>query len=106
MSDVIPISSVPTGAGYTYSPTTPTTSSPVTLVSTGPPTVVTSFSCTGTIVPWTVSSTGDYTISVSGAQGGSAFPGVGGNGANMTGIFFLTAGLKSIYSVVYNCCIL
>ena len=29
-----------------------------------------------------------------GAQGGSSSPGIGGNGANMTGTFFLTSGLK------------
>ena len=114
-----PTSVAPTTRPSTYSPATsapsstptsslpsanPTTSSPVTLAPTQPFTAVTSFSCTGTIVPWSVSITGNYTISVSGAQGGSASPGIGGNGANMTGTFFLTAGLIAIQYVALVSC--
>ena len=36
-----------------------------------------------------------------GAQGGSASPGIGGNGANMTGTFSLTAGVILLFCFLF-----
>jgi len=54
----------------------------------------TTFSLTGNVVDYTVSTTGTYYIAVAGAQGGPGVNGTGGLGALLTGDVYLTAGTQ------------